>query len=162
MQASALGTLSGQHVPEEAITPNFILLLILGTAREVESRSLLLHLVRRSFRRIPCLIQEFAAHPDWLEDAPGKHSRSGPNCTDVLIELLSHSLGSAARSSTIGVPSCPRLAHHGASFCSDAWWNRDAPSLPLDLLILWARSLAWHVFWLIIHDDRPSPATQQA
>ena len=152
MQASALRTLSGQHVPEEAITPDFILLLIFGTAREVESRNLLLHLVRRSFLGVLCLVQEFAAHPDWLEDAPGKHSRPCPNCTDALVELLSHSLSSAARSSIIGVPSCPRLARHGASFCSDAWWNKDAPSLPLDLLILWARSLAWHIFWLIVHD----------
>ena len=158
MQASAPKTLTGPHVPEEAITPDFMRRLILGTAREIESRHLMLHLVRRSFRKILGLIREFAAHPDWLEDAPGKHSRSGPNCTDVLIELLSHSLGSAARSSIIGVPFGPRLVHHGTSLCSDDWWNRDAPSLPLDLPLLWARSLAWHVFWLLIHDGRPSPA----
>ena len=155
MQSSAPKTLTGPHVPEEAIT---MLRLILGTPREMESRNLLLHLVRRSFKKILGLIREFLVQPDWLEDAPGKHSRSGPNCTDVLVELLSHSLGSAARSSIIGVPFSPRLVHHGASPCSDDWWNRDAPSLPLGLPLLWARSLAWHIFWLLIHDARPSPA----
>ena len=151
-QASAPQILANQHIPEEVITLDFVLLLILGAAEEVESRSLLIHLVRRSFRGILRLVQEFAGHPDLSDDAAGRNFQSCPTYADALIELLSYSLNKAARSSIIGVPSCLHLTRHGALLCSGTWWSKDAPSLPLDLLTLWARSLAWHIFWLVVHD----------
>ena len=152
MQASVLQVLPNQDIPEEAITPDFVLLLILGAAEEVESRSLLLHVVRRSVQGILRLVQEFIWHPDWLDDASSRNSQPRPNYADALTELLSYSLNNAARFSIIGIPSCPHLARYGAYFCSETWWSKDAPSLPLDLLTLWARSLAWYLFWLAVHD----------
>ena len=154
MQASVLQISPIQDIPEEVITLDFVLLLILGAAEEVESRSLLLHFVRRSVRGILRLVQEFVGHPDWPDDASSRNPQPRPNYADALIELLSYSLNNAARSTIIGIPSCPHLARYGAFFCSGTWWSKDAPSLPLDLLTLWARSLAWHIFWLVVHDAK--------
>ena len=151
MQASVLQLSPIQDIPEEAITPDFVLLLILGAAEEVESRSLLLHVVRRSIQGILRLVQEFAGHPDWLDDGAIRDSQPRPGYIDALTELLSYSLNSAARCSIIGIPSCPHLARYGAFFRSGSWWSMDSPSLPLNLLTLWARSLAWYLFWLAVH-----------
>ena len=158
IKTNAPVSLIEQHVPEEVVTPDFMLRLILETPREWESRNLLVRLVRWSLRKILGLIQEFSGHPGCLDNAPGNHSRSDLNSTDALAELLSYSLGNAARFSIVGVPLNSRLRQNGAPLCFDDWWSRDAPSLPLALPLLWARSLAWHIFWLLIHDGQPSPA----
>ena len=151
MQASVLQLAPIQDVPEEAITPDFVLLLILGAAEDAESRSLLLHVVRRSIRRILLLVKEFAGHPNWLDDGAIRESQPQPGYVDAVTELLSHSINGAARCSIIGVPTCPYLAHYGAFFRSESWWSVDSPSLPLNLLTLWARSLAWYLFWFAEH-----------
>ena len=151
MQASVLQLMPIQNVPEEVITPDFVLLLILGAAEDVESRSLLFHLVKRSFRRILVLVKEFAGHPGRLDGGTIREPQLQPGYVDAVIELLSHSINGAAQCSIIGVPTCPYLAHCGAFFCSESRWSVDSPSLPLNLLTLWARSLAWYLFWFAEH-----------
>ena len=136
MQASVLQLAPIQDVPEEAITPDFVLLLILGAAEDAESRSLLLHLVKRSIRRILLLVKEFAGHPNRLDDGAIRESQPRPGYVDAITELLSYSINGAARCSIIGVPSCPHLARYGAFFRSESWWSVDSPSLPFNLLTL--------------------------
>ena len=149
-------TLARPQAPQDAVTPDFMLRLISGAPTEFESRNLLLHLVRESLRKITVLIQEFIGHPNSPENVPGNRLQSYPNDNDILVELLSYTLGNLARSSIIGVPLGSFARQHGASFRLDSWWNKDAPSLPLNLPLLWARSLAWHIFWLLIKDGRRS------
>ena len=151
MQASVMQLIPIQDVSEEVITPDFVLLPILGAAEDSESRSLLVHLVKRSIRRILLLVKEFAGHPGRLDGGTIREPQLQPGYVDAVIELLSHSINGAARCSIIGVPTCPYLAHYGAFFRSESWWSVDSPSLPLNLLTLWARGLAWYLFWLAEH-----------
>ena len=151
MQENVMQLIPIQEVSAEVITLDFVLLLILGAAEDSESRSLLVHLVKRSIRRILMLVKEFAGDSSRLDGGTIGEPQFQPGYVNAVTELLSHAINGAAQCSIIGVPTCPYLAHCGAFFRSDSWWNIYSPSLPLNLLNLWARSLAWHIFWFAEH-----------
>ena len=144
-------TIPVQDVSDEVITLEFALLLILGAAEDPESRGLLVHLVRQSLRRILVLIKEFPGDSRRLDGGTIGEPYFQPGYVDAVTELLSYAINCAAQCSIIGIPTCTHLALCRTYFRLNPWWNVDSPSLPLNLLTLWARSLAWHIFWFTEH-----------
>ena len=131
-----------QDVSDEVTTPDFVLSLILGASEDAEARGLLVHLVRQSLQRPLALIKEFVGHSRRLDGGTIGEPYLQPGYVDAATELLSYAMNCAAQYSTIGTPTNFRLALLSSRFRSESWWTRDAPSLPLNPLILWPRSLA--------------------
>ena len=136
-----------QDVSDEVITPEFAFLLILGASEDPESRGLLVHLVKQSLRRTLVLIKEFVGDSSRLDGGTIGEPYLQPGYVDAVTEFLSYAMSCAAQRSFIGIPIRALPASRRSYFQPNSWWNIDSPSLPLNLLTLWARSLAWYIFW---------------
>ena len=140
-----------QDMSDEAITPEFVLSLIIGAPEDAEARGLLVHPTKQSLERPLALIKEFVGHSRRLDAGTVGEPYFKPGYVDAVTELLSYAMNCAAQNSTIGMPKSFRLALDAAQFNACSWWIRDAPSLPLSPLILWSRSLAWYIYWFAEH-----------
>ena len=151
MSMGVMQMLPIKDMSDEEITPDFVLLLISRAPDDVESRGLMMHLMRQSLEGPLARVKEYVGDPSRLDAGTMGEPYIQPGYVEVVNELLSYSLYSAAQVSIIGAPRCFRLSLGSARFNPCSWWIRDAPALPLSSFLLWSRSMAWYIYWFVEH-----------
>ena len=148
---SVMQMLPIEEISDQEITPNFVLLLISRASDDAESTGFVMYLMRQSLKEPLARVKEYLGDSGRLDTGTMGEPHIQPGYVEVVDDLLSNSLYSTAATSIIGAPRHFRIFCGSARFDCSSWWIKDAPALPLSSFLLWARSLAWYLYWFAEH-----------
>ena len=146
-------TIPASQISDECISPQFVLELLLSARKNGEASGFVMFLMKQSFERPISLVKEYLGDPKRLDEGTIGEPFLQPVYVQVLGEVLASTLMSVASISTTGLPSRFDLAARPLAFRSSSWWLRDAPALPIASFMLWARNIAWYLYWFAEYSD---------
>ena len=146
-------TIPASQISDECISPQFVLELLLSARKDGDASGFVMLLMKQSFERPISLVKEYLGDPKRLDEGTIGEPFIQPVYVQVLGEVLANTLMSVASISTTGVPPRFHLAARPLAFRSSSWWLRDAPALPIASFMLWARNIAWYLYWFAEYSD---------
>ena len=151
---AVLQTIPASQISDQCISPQFVLKLLMSAGRDPESNGFVMLLMKQSFEVPLTLVKEYLGDPKRLDGGTIGEPFLQPAYVQALGDALARSLALVASVSTTGTPRRFHLVALPVTFKPSSWWTRDAPALPLDSFLLWARNVAWYLYWFAEHGDK--------
>ena len=151
---AVLQTIPASQISDQCISPQFVLELLMSAGKDPESNGFVMLLMKQSFEVPLTLVKEYLGDPKRLDGGTIGEPFLQPAYVQALGDALARSLALVASVSTTGMPRRFHLLALPVIFRPSSWWTRDAPALPLDSFLLWARNVAWYLYWFAEHGDK--------
>ena len=126
----------------------------MSAGKDPESNGFVMLLMKQSLEVPLTLVKEYLGDSKRLDGGTIGEPFLQPAYVQALGDALARSLALVASVSTTGMPRRFHLLALPVIFRPSSWWTRDAPALPLDSFLLWARSVAWYLYWFAEHGDK--------
>ena len=114
-----------------------------------------MHLTRQSLEEPLVRVKQYLGDSGHIGTGTIGEPIIQPGYVEEVDNAFTHSLYSTAAFNIIGTPMHYRLYFGSARFDRTSWWIKDAPALPLSSFALWARGLAWYLYWFAEHTRGP-------
>ena len=144
-----------EDISDQEITLDFVLSIISKASEDAQARGFVMHLTRQSLEEPLARVKEYLGDSGRIDTGTIGEPFIQPGYVEEVDNALTHSLYSTAASNIIGTPVHYRFCLCSAHFERSSWWIKDAPALPLSSFMLWARSLAWYLYWFAEHTRGP-------